>query len=264
MLIVALSSSTIALATDEIDSPPVLVRPVKCDGTYSGHLQGICYDGGEAIFWSFTKSLVKTDLDGRVLADISVPTHHGDLCYHNGRVYVAVNFGEFNRPTGADSWVYVYDAASLALLERHEVPELVHGAGGIAYHDGSFLVVGGLPSGVEENYLYKYDDQFQFLKRHVLASGPTLLGIQTATFADGHWWFGCYGGRGVLLKVTPDWQLVGKTQFECAMGIDALAPGKLLIGRGARDSSRQHLGHVVIAEPDKSGGLRLAEVDEAK
>ena len=72
-------------------------------------------------------------------------------------------------------------------------PKLVHGAGGIAYHDGKFIVVGGLPDEVDENYLYEYDASFKFLRRHVLASGHTQLGIQTVAWADGSWWFGCYG-----------------------------------------------------------------------
>jgi hypothetical protein len=136
-----------------------------------------------------------------------VGDHHGDLCHHDGKVYVAVNFGPFNQPEGAaDSWVYVYDAESLEELARHPVPDVVHGAGGIAYHDGRFLVVGGLPEGVEENYAYEYDEPFRFRRRHVVPSSSTLKGIQTATFADDHWWFGCYGEPRVLLKADQDFE----------------------------------------------------------
>jgi hypothetical protein len=35
------------------------------------------------------------------------------------------------------------------------VPEVFHGAGGTGYHDGRFVVIGGLPPGVEENYVYE-------------------------------------------------------------------------------------------------------------
>ena len=70
-------------------------------------------------------------------------------------------------------------------LARHKTPQVKHGAGGIAHHDGKFIVVGGLPDGVEENYLYEYNAAFNFQKRHVLDSGWTRLGIQAAAIADG-------------------------------------------------------------------------------
>ena len=134
-----------------------LFRAVACEGLYVKHLQGFCTDEHNAIFWCFTTTLVKTDADGRVLKQVPVASHHGDLCCKDGRVYVAVNLGKFNEPAGkADSWVYVYDADTLAELARHPVPELVHGAGGMAYHDGKFIIVGGKL----ERYL---DDVFGFL-----------------------------------------------------------------------------------------------------
>ncbi len=33
-----------------------------------------------------------------------------------------------------------------------------------------FYVVGGLPDGVEENYVYEYDAEFQFVKKHIISS----------------------------------------------------------------------------------------------
>ncbi len=106
-------------------------RPTVCEGTYPQHLQGICTDGKERIYWCWTDKLVKTDCDGRVLKEVTVASHHGDLCYREGRVYVAVNLGKFNRPAGeADSWVYVYDGDTLTELAKHPVPEVVHARGG--------------------------------------------------------------------------------------------------------------------------------------
>jgi len=166
---------------------------VLCEGTYQHHLQGVCTDE-KAIYWSFTTTLVKTDMEGALLKKIPVANHHGDLCFHEGKLYVAVNLGEFNDAEGnADSWVYVYDAESLKELARHETQEVFHGAGGIGYRDGRFFVVGGLPDAVEENYVYEYDGKFKFLEKHVIKSGHTHLGIQTATFVHDRWWFGCYG-----------------------------------------------------------------------
>ena len=86
---------------------------VLCEGTYQHHLQGVCTDE-KSIYWSFTTTLVKTDMEGTLLKQVPVANHHGDLCFHDGKLYVAVNLGKFNDPEGnADSWVYVYDAETL-------------------------------------------------------------------------------------------------------------------------------------------------------
>ncbi|MGE3317082.1 MAG: hypothetical protein AB7O26_18350, partial [Planctomycetaceae bacterium] len=152
-------------------------RNVACEGTYQHHLQGVCADE-KSIFWSFTTTLVKTDWHGKVLAKTPVANHHGDLCLHDGKLYVAVNLGKFNDPKGnADSWVYVYDARNLNELVRHETQEVFHGAGGIGHREGHFFVVGGLPDGVPVNYVYEYDGKFRFLKKHIIKSGHTHLGI---------------------------------------------------------------------------------------
>lgn len=62
-------------------------------------------------------------------------------------------------------------------------PKVFYGAGGIGYRNGRFFVVGGLPTDVKENYAYEYDSEFKFLEKHVIKSGHTHLGIQTAAFA---------------------------------------------------------------------------------
>ncbi len=228
---------------------------VQCEGIYRHHLQGICSDEKKALFWSFTTELVKTDAKGQVLKKIPVENHHGDLCYADGKIYVAVNLGQFNQPTGkADSWVFVYRADDLSLLSKHQVPEVVHGAGGMAYHDGVFVVVGGLPEGVEENYAYAYSPDFKFLKRHVLKSGYTRLGVQTLAFHDGQWWFGCYGKQ--LLVTDSSFQMKGRFDFDCALGIVGIAEGKFLVARGS-GSGYERGGSAVTAVPDAEKGLVL-------
>lgn len=99
----------------------------------------------QAVDRSFTTTLVKTDLDGRLLKAVPVANDHGDLCHDDGKLYVAVNSGKFNDPTeSADSGVY--HAETLMELTRHEPQEVFHGAGGIGFVDGHYFVVGGLPS----------------------------------------------------------------------------------------------------------------------
>ena len=232
--------------------------PVSCEGVYTHHLQGVCTDERDAIFWCFTTKLVKTDRTGKAVKLVDVANHHGDLCFLKGKVYVAVNLGKFNDPKGnADSWVYVYDARDLSLVAKHKTPEVFHGAGGIAHRDGKFLVVGGLPDGMKENYAYEYDGDFKFVKKHVLDSGHTQLGIQTAAFADDHWWFGCYGKPAILLKADAELKKVERFEFDCSLGIVPVGGGKFLVARGGSTRDKGHTGKLVPAEADKERGLKV-------
>lgn len=237
-------------------------HPIRCEGTYPHHLQGVCTDSSDpgssgSIFWSFTTTLLRTDTRGKVLKSVDVADHHGDLCYHNGRVWVAVNLGEFNQPAGkADSWLYVYDANTLECLQKIRLPEVVHGAGGIAFGNNRFLVVGGLPESESVNYVYEYDGDFRFVGRHQLQSGHTHLGIQTAAFSDNHWWFGCYGSPKILLKVSGDLQQVQKYEFDCSLGIIAAPGNRFWVARGALIPGQGYTGELAEAIADPQSGLR--------
>lgn len=168
---------------------------IVCEGSYGGHLQGVATDG-ESIFWSFTVKLVKTDLKGRILAEIDVPSHHGDLCVKDGVVYVAVNRGRFNFEDRGVSEVCAYAAKDLAKVGCWPLPMCGHGAGGMTHADGRFFVVGGLPATHECNYVYEFTEDFKLVNRHDLQTGFTLMGIQTAAYEDGRFLFGIYGCTG--------------------------------------------------------------------
>lgn len=231
---------------------------IVCPGSYGGHLQGVATDSAEDIYWSFTTELVRTDIKGSLLTKCSVPTHHGDLTYHDGKIYVAVNLGKFNKEAGyAKSWVYVYDAKKLELVSKHSIPEVVHGAGGIEYRDGHFYVVGGLPEGHTANYVYDYDRDFKFLKKHTIKSGYTHLGIQTVCFAQGYWWFGCYGKELVLLRTDALFQSPERFNFYCALGICSFSDDTFLIGRGLKNERLR--GRVLKAKMDQDKGLVIVE-----
>jgi hypothetical protein len=170
-----------------------------------------------------------------------------------------VNLGKFNDPKGnADSRVYVYDADTLALIAKHETQEVFHGAGGIGIMGGRFFVVGGLPDGVEENYVYEYDANFKFARKHVIKSGWTRLGIQSATFHDGEWWFGCYGTPKITLKTDSDFKMLGRYEFDCSLGIVGIAKDRLLFAKGPKTPDGRCLGSLHIARPDDKKGLVLS------
>lgn len=258
LFLTALAGSPRPASAQEEPSKDFLTS-VSCEGDYQHHLQGVCLDKDRgAIFWSFTTELVKTDRAGKVTKRIPVANHHGDLCFYGGKVYVAVNLGRFNDPEGnADSWVYVYDADSLSLLAKHATREVFHGAGGIGVRDGRFYVVGGLPDGVEENYVYEYGSGFDFLRKHKLASGWTRLGIQTAAWHEGAWWFGCYGSPKILLKTDANFKMLGRFEFDCSLGIEGLGPGRWLVAKGPRTPKGRCLGEVFPAVDDEEQGLRI-------
>lgn len=246
-----------------LQSPPPAFEPkpiseLSCPGKYQHHLQGVCTDDN-TIFWSFTTTLVKTDRQGKLLRKIPVASHHGDLCHHDGKIYVAVNLGKFNDPKGnAKSWIYVYKASDLKEVARHAVPEVFHGAGGIGFHNDKFFVVGGLPNDVNENYVYEYDKNFKPTKKHVIASGHTHLGIQTAAFLNGHWWFGCYGSPQVTLVTDANFKLIGRYQQDCSLGVAPNKDGQLLIASGSCEPDVGCSGKVrsALAIPDKGFSLQ--------
>ena len=180
-----------ALVSATVGAADVIV----CEGEYDGHLQGVATDGA-SIYWSHTKTVVKTDLAGKVLCKVRAPRHQGDLCFHDGTVYVAVNLGKFNTHADGDSWVFAYDAQTLKETKRWKLPEMVHGAGGMTWANGHFFVIGGLPLDIEKNFVYEYTPDFAFVKRHELDTGFTHMGIQTAAFEDGRFLFGIYGDVG--------------------------------------------------------------------
>ena len=167
---------------------------ITCEGMYDGHLQGTDA-AGTNVWWSFTTTLVRTDLSGRVLASRIVPRHHGDLCVKGDTLYVAVNLGRFNRDNGGKSCVMSYDAMTLVPGRTWNI-DMPYGAGGMTCCGDRFYVVGGLPPTDGRNYVHEFDTSFRLIKRHVLHTGYTLLGIQTAAFIDGEFLFGIYGGNG--------------------------------------------------------------------
>ncbi|MDR1788923.1 MAG: hypothetical protein LBR12_00950 [Opitutaceae bacterium] len=222
----ALSASVVNLLQAD-DNPP---RNIAFPGEHPRHLQGIATDSSGNLFWSWTTRLVKTDPSGKILQSVDTPSHYGDLTVVGNRVHVAVNLGVFNEETGAESFVYTHDADTLALLSKTPVPELVHGAGGIAYADGRFYIIGGLPKTHKQNYVYEYTEDLKFVKRIVVESGWTLLGVQTICRGpDGEWWLGCYGkrqngkSRPVALRCDKNFKFIARHDVDLAVGM-AISP----------------------------------------
>ena len=205
---------------------------IVCRGEYPGHLQGIATDG-KAIYWVFSRNVVKTGLDGKVLAKTVVPTHGGDPCWYRGRLYVPVCGSGFNRKLkpGAVSknYVYVFDA-KLKLLEKRHIPELEYGAGAVAERGGHFFVAGGRPKDLPGNTVYEYDGDFKLVRRHEIAF-DSLKGIQMIEFAFGKWYFGCYGTNGLTIEADENFRVLRKVRPNTSVGMIPLANNLVLVGR---------------------------------
>jgi hypothetical protein len=211
-----------------IDEEPEII---ECEGVYSMHLQGISINSKGDMFWSWTNELVRTNMQGEIQKKVKVSEHHGDVFYKDEQLFVAVNLGEFNKSAAeADSWVFVYDANSLKEIARYSIPELIYGAGTISFHDGKFIVAGGLASGITENYLYEYSKDFSFLKGYTIPSGFILMGIQTSVNVNGYWLLGCYGDPNFTLLLDNEFQLIGRKDLDTSLGIANSFNNKILIG----------------------------------
>lgn len=228
----ALPVQALEKATGAVGRPLISsVSSVSLNGVYPSHVQGVCSNNRDILYWSMTTVLIMTDATGAILKKVYVPSHHGDLCYLDGKVYVAVNQGIFNdSQKRADSWIYVYDANDLSFLSKHQVNEVVYGAGGMAFGNGKFLIVGGLPDGYQENYIYEYDSNFKPVREIHLRSGWTQLGIQTAAYSAGHWRFGCYGSPEILLRADNEFRTVERFVFNGSYGLVPVDEKTFLVG----------------------------------
>jgi len=227
---------------------------IECEGEYGLHLQGIATNTVDAVYWSFTMVLVKTDLAGKVLAKAQASGHLGDLTYHDGKVYAAYCVA-WDRANDK-SKVFVYDAGDLSLLDVKAVPEVEYGAGAIAYHNGHFYIGGGEDAGRETNRIYECDADFRHVATHTIPSGHTELGVQTICHFDNHFWLGCYGD--VLLEVDGACGLVAKHRFDCSYGIAPWRDGDVLVAYTPyrlEGHSKRWRGVARLARPDRERGL---------
>ena len=109
--------------------------------SFKRHMQGLAA-AADRIYWSHTDRLAVTDTAGSYIKLVEADHHHGDICINGGKLYAAVNKGKFNRESGAENFVYVYDL-DLNLLEVVPIDFMPQGLGAIEFSDGSFYLGGG-------------------------------------------------------------------------------------------------------------------------
>ncbi|MFO0533606.1 MAG: hypothetical protein ACK524_02840, partial [Planctomyces sp.] len=57
------------------------------------------------------------------------------------------------------------------------------------------------------------------------------------TFAQGRWYFGCYGKPQQLLITDTDFRMLGRHNWDCSLGIETLPGGRLLFATGSCSDS---------------------------
>ncbi|HBJ86227.1 MAG TPA: hypothetical protein DDZ88_20655 [Verrucomicrobiales bacterium] len=67
------------------------------------------------------------------------------------------------------------------------------------------------------------------------------MGIQTAAYADGAWWLGCYGKPTILLRADENYRLIGKWEFDASVGIVPLDRGIFRTCACQRDQDRNKI-----------------------
>lgn len=228
-----------AVTVGSVDENARIPKTIKCKGLHEGHLQGVDAQGTN-IWWSFTRKIVRTDLDGNVLASCFARSHQGDLCVKGDTLYVAVNHGSFSKENKGNSFVYSFDAMTLKQKKIWKL-DVPMGAGGMTWKDDRFYVVGGLVRTLKCNYVYEYDTDFKLIKRHELKSGYTVAGIQTATFIDGDFLFGIYGGKGNpsgILRCSSDFKRIRRYRRDGSLGI-ASVNGRMYTGATCRSDANK-------------------------
>lgn len=157
---------------------------ITLEGDYGGHLQDVWREGS-TLWWAHTETLVKTDLEGRILASAYVGGHHAGLEIKDGRLYTAVCAynGEPRGETTPACHVMVgeYDAESLAQIKMH-VLDINDRAGSFCFLADGTCLVGCLrhPAlGSTEVKFHHLDRDFRLIRTHVIDVGRTInLGIE--------------------------------------------------------------------------------------
>lgn len=233
------------------------VEPIRCQGWSSGHLQGLASDG-ESIFWSFTSIVYKTDYTGKVLLKKEVPGHHGDLCCHDGKLYVTVSF-RLAKPVGIreyDAFIYIYNASDLSLVKKYDISNSVtFGVDGIEWFKDKFYVGDdkGKCIDVNHNTILVFSPDFNLLERKEVP-GLTMYGVQTITWSGGYFWLGNY----IRNSDTPTLQLDENLNF-VAWHRMSIAIGALPLPKSPEGNPRLLKAEQIVS-PEKKQSAELIPV----
>jgi len=200
---------------------------------YAGHLQGLSCDEN-AIYWSFTDRILKTDWNGKEIAEVPIDSHSGDCCLVNGKLYFSVLLRDRKKVAqkGGNSWIYVM-STDLKLLKTIPVPEAKN-PDGITWLDGTFYIASDVVGHDlhSSNPIICYDENFKFKKRYILKTGAdTRYGVQTMTTYKDQLLISNYSSKPTFL-ISKDCNVLKQFTIDGSTGIhpvpEKIAEGKCL------------------------------------
>ncbi len=223
------------------------------------HMQGFTSDAEHKyMFWSFTDSVVKTNMNGTMICQIHCDDsgHLGGMDWHDGKVYVSF----MANPSPWTFWndwsgfyIFVYDDHDLHLIEKIKLDECMdmkkNDVGGFQGIDG--IAFGKAPDTGEERMFVAVatNSGEQYAHEMILQIGPdnkiekvhyipnknTVFGIQNLDYeADtGCFWITTYGQKypyqaeETLYRIAPTLDRVeAKYKFSTPYGFECLGNGE--------------------------------------
>ena len=250
------------------------------------HMQGFTVDATEqCVYWSFTDTIVKTDMGGNLLGKVSFTDGHlGDLEFVDGKIYGTL-LGQPNQGDVWDAWtghyVVVYDKYLTRLSKtsldnitdmatgKADNPCGVYAIDGIAYGnnpDGekSIFIAGGTRI-AEENtkqVIFEYSLSLEYKTQYVYETGNTPYGIQSLAYDNdtGNLWFTTYGpsesyqAENTTYRVKSDFSDIDiENNFSSPYGLAYLGNGLYFISADGVADDESKAGYAFVAELDGSG-----------
>ena len=236
------------------------------------HMQGFTSDAKhEFMFWSFTDSLVKTNMNGTMICQVHVTGGHlGGLDWHDGKVYVS--YMEFHVPwTYFEDWqgfrIYVFDDRDLRLLKIIDIPECIEmkknktdgfqGIDGVAWgrvpgrEDVRLLTAVALETGEAYSHqmFLEIDEESGHIENiYKIPAGNKVYGIQNLDYEEdtGCYWFTTYDGSQPYMEpetlycVDPDMHTVrARYRISTPYGFEALGDGQYFLSLIAGKNGNQ-------------------------
>ena len=199
-----------------------------------GHLQGLVTDK-KHLYWSFTRKLVKTDLRGKVVAALDVAYHHGDLAYHDGRIYVSF----FTLGDKAQNKVLVYDTKDLSLVEQHDVKGGKGYNGGLEHYDNHFYLgedfqgASGRPLEIRQ-----FDMDFKFIKAYTLVDKKRQAGSENIARFANSWWVSSYDPDIPMLRLDDNFRVVETFSSGFPFGFFHWNANTVLVGQPGKTKNK--------------------------
>lgn len=250
------------------------------------HMQGFTVDPtNKYMYWSFTDTLVKTDMNGKLLGKVSFTDGHlGDITFVDGKIYGTL-LGGPKQGEAWDAWsgyyVVVYDEyltrLSKTSLERvadmatgkQDNPYGVYAIDGIALGNNatgekSLFIAGGTKIAKEntKQVIFEYSLSLEYKDQYVFETGNTPYGIQNLAYDNktSSLWFTTYGAsesyqaKNTIYRIKSDFSGIDiSSEFSTPYGLVCLGHGIYLVSADGTEDDGSKVGYAFVAELSQSG-----------